>query len=495
MIRARAAVLAAALAVGAAAMTGCSPSGTAAKPQPADSATASSPVNYVPGTAQENNAPAGTGDFADGPANSPAAMKWVQLSAGAAGVLNPVVHNAAGFTLYRFDKDTTKPSKSNCNDACATTWPPVLVQPGSRIFLDGVSRADIGVVKRDDGALQITIGGWPVYRFSKDTAPGQANGQGVGGTWFAVTPEGGKAGQSPQGTDTNTQLDYQNGTAKQHDAPPNTGDMYNGPRNSPEAMKWVQLTAGSAGGLSPIVHDGAGFTLYRFDKDTTKPSKSNCNDACATTWPPILVQPGSRIFVDGVPTSEIGIVDRADGTRQVTIGGWPVYRFSKDTAAGQTNGEGVGGTWFAVSPHGGKVLRPTEGTGATSSAAPSAGASASASSPASAASSPASAPAGTPSAAAPSSPAASPVALGNGVVTLDSGLNFTEPDASENIAGPGCKNTGRGDLALSLDLSGGPVKIWTGRDCTGTSAVVTSSIPDLSKIGFDKKIASIRFGD
>ncbi|MGE7435519.1 hypothetical protein [Kitasatospora sp. NPDC001175] len=222
----------------------------------------------MPGTAQENNAPAGTGDFADGPANSPAAMKWVQLSAGAAGVLNPVVHNAAGFTLYRFDKDTTKPSKSNCNDACATTWPPVLVQPGSRIFLDGVSRADIGVVKRDDGALQITIGGWPVYRFKNDTAPGQANGQGVGGTWFAVTPEGGKAGQSPQGTDTNTQLDYQNGTAKRHDAPPNTGDMYNGPRNSPEAMKWVQLTAGSAGGLSPIVHDGAGFTLYRFDKDT-----------------------------------------------------------------------------------------------------------------------------------------------------------------------------------------------------------------------------------
>ncbi|MQS14803.1 hypothetical protein F7Q99_21695 [Streptomyces kaniharaensis] len=237
-----------------------------------------------------------------------------------------------------------------------------------------------------------------------------------------------------------------------------------------------------------VVHNAAGFTLYRFDKDIAKPSKSNCHDACATTWPPALVQPGSRIFVDGVPTSEIGIVDRADGTRQVTIGGWPVYRFSKDTAAGQANGEGVGGTWFAASPHGGKVLRPTDGTGAPSSATPSAGASASASSPASA-------PTGTPSAAAPSSPVTSPVALGNDVVTLDSGLNFTEPDASENIAGPGCKNTGRGDLALSLDLSGGPVKIWTGRDCTGTSAVVTSSILDLSKIGFDKKIASIRFGD
>ncbi|GAA2253629.1 hypothetical protein GCM10010430_41720 [Kitasatospora cystarginea] len=486
MIRARAATLAAVLAAGIAALTGCSPSGTTARPKPAESATASSPVSYVPGTARENNAPADTGDFAAGAANTAAAMKWVQLSVGAAGPLNPVVHNAAGFTLYRFDKDTAKPSKSTCDDACATTWPPVLVQPGSRIFLDGVSRSDVGVVKRDDGTFQVTIGGWPVYRFSKDTAPAQANGQGVGGTWFAVTPEGGKASQSRQGTDADTGLDYKNGTAKENNAPPNTGDQYSGPRNSPEAMKWVQLTAGSAGGLTPIVHDGAGFTLYRFDKDTAKPSKSTCNDACATTWPPVLVQPGSRIFVDGVPTSEIGIVTRADGTRQVTIGGWPVYRFSKDTAPGQANGEGVGGTWFAVSPHGGKVLRPAAESGApAASASPT---SASAAPSASAAASPSA------SAAAPSSTAGTPVALGSGVVTLDTGVNFTEPKGSEAVAGPGCKNVQKGDQASSLDLSGGPVKIWTGRDCTGSSAVVTSSVPDLGAIGFDRKIASIRFG-
>src|SRR5262249_33311209 len=201
------------------------------------------------------------------------------------------------------------------------TWPPVPARPCSRISLDGVSLSKAGTVRREDGTLQVTIGGWPVYRFSKDTAAGQTNGQGVGGTWFAVTPDGKKAGQSAQGMDAATGLNYQNGTAKQNHAAPNTGDFYNGPSNNPAAMKWVQLTAGSANGLNPIVHNGRGFTLYRFDKDTAHPSKSNCNGACAVKWPPVLVRPGSRIFVDGVDTDEIGIVRRGDGTRQVTIGG------------------------------------------------------------------------------------------------------------------------------------------------------------------------------
>src|SRR5262245_12020758 len=86
-------------------------------------------------------------------------------------------------------------------------------------------------------------------------------------------------------------LNFASGTAKQHNASPNTGDFFKGPRDNPAAMAWVELSAGSANGLRPIVHDGAGFTLYRFDKDTTHPSKSNCNGDCAVTWPPVLVRP------------------------------------------------------------------------------------------------------------------------------------------------------------------------------------------------------------
>jgi hypothetical protein len=173
-----------------------------------------------------------------------------------------------------------------------------------------------------------------------------------------------------------------------------------------------------------------------------------------------LVRTGSRIFVNGVPTSEIGIVKRADGSLQVTIGGWPVYRFSEDTAPGETNGEGVEGTWYAVSPQGQKVLPAI--TAANTSQ--------------------------------PSASASATVALANGSVILDSGTNFSEPSGSVGEAGPGCQTLSSPFTALSIQLAGGPIKIWSGPGCTGTSAVVTASIADLSAINFSPPIASILFG-
>lgn len=94
----------------------------------------------------------------------------------------------------------------------------------------------------------------------------------------------------------------------------------------------------------------AGATLYRFDKDAAKPPKATCNGACASTWPPLLAGGGSPT-VTGVDQALVGAVAREDGTRQVTLNGWPLYRFSKDTA-GATKGEGVGGTWHAIAPTG-----------------------------------------------------------------------------------------------------------------------------------------------
>jgi predicted lipoprotein with Yx(FWY)xxD motif len=340
------------------ALTACGLGNSApAGPQPSHTTTTNrATLTYKAGTAAANGAPDNTGDFAT--PGSAAAAQWVQLTSAAAGTLNPVVVNGAGFTLYRFDKDSANPSQSNCNGPCAVTWPPVLVNPTGKIFLNGVAKSEIGVVKRADGNLQVTIGGWPVYRFSKDTAPGQTNGQGVDGTWYGVTPDGQKAESSTPGTTTasasGTAPNYQTGTAAANGAPKTTGDFAS--PGTPAAAQWVQLSSAAAGNLNPVVVDGAGFTLYRFDKDSANPSQSNCNGACAVTWPPVVVNPTGKLFLSGVPKSEVGVVKRADGKLQVTIGGWPVYRFSKDTAPGQTNGEGVGGTWFAVSPKGAKVI-------------------------------------------------------------------------------------------------------------------------------------------
>ncbi|WP_211277898.1 hypothetical protein [Couchioplanes caeruleus] len=162
-------------------------------------------ADLVTGTAASSQALRGTGDWAAPKGGAPTgetatvAQKWVQLTAARAGNLNPVLVNGAGLTLYRFDQDTAKPSKSTCNGDCAAKWPPVTVKPGGRIFLAGVHKSKVGVVKRDDGRLQVTVGGWPVYRFAKDTAPGDTKGQGVGGTWFGVRPDGKKAGVDEAG--------------------------------------------------------------------------------------------------------------------------------------------------------------------------------------------------------------------------------------------------------------------------------------------------------
>jgi len=127
----------------------------------------------------------------------------------------------------------------------------------------------------------------------------------------------------------------------------------------PAAPAGPALTASPTAALGTVVVDGTGFTLYRFDKDKPKPSKSNCNGSCATQWPPVLVASAAEakeVKLDGVDAGAVNTVKRADGKLQLTIGGWPVYRYSGDKAAGETTGQGVGKVWFAVTPAGKKAV-------------------------------------------------------------------------------------------------------------------------------------------
>ncbi len=117
---------------------------------------------------------------------------WLALSAARNDILGTTVVNGKGFTLYRFDKDTAKPPVSNCFGACAKLWPPVKFT--SKMKLAGIPRSAIGNIMTKDGICQATVNGWPIYTYAKDTGPGRLDGQGVGGTWFAVAPDGSKAG-------------------------------------------------------------------------------------------------------------------------------------------------------------------------------------------------------------------------------------------------------------------------------------------------------------
>ncbi|MFF4749389.1 COG4315 family predicted lipoprotein [Streptomyces sp. NPDC002514] len=151
-----------------------------------------SALQVVDSTAQDAGL-SGTGGTVVGAAVQEAPPKWVQLSAVTSAPLSaPHLININQAALYRFDDDTADPSRSACNDACAAKWPPVTVQEGGNVYLAGVNPKAVGAIRRQDGQVQITVGGQPVYRFSGDGKPGDLNGQGLDGKWFAVGPAGEK---------------------------------------------------------------------------------------------------------------------------------------------------------------------------------------------------------------------------------------------------------------------------------------------------------------
>ncbi|MFJ9372883.1 hypothetical protein [Streptomyces sp. NPDC101455] len=112
------------------------------------------------------------------------------------------------------------------------------------------------------------------------------------------------------------------------------------------------LTAKAMNGLGNVVTDNNGKTLYRFDKDEPSPSKWTCKDACTMTWIPVIVQ--DSVQTSGVEKSLLGTVHR-NGRPQLTLAGWPLYRYVGDTAAGEANGQGKDGEWYAVAPSGQKA--------------------------------------------------------------------------------------------------------------------------------------------
>ena len=104
------------------------------------------------------------------------------------GDLGEFLVDAEGRTLYVFLNDS--PGTSVCEAECATNWPPATLGEGAALAAgDGVS-AQLGTLERDDGTVQLTLEGWPLYRYAGDAAPGDATGEGVGGVWFVARADG-----------------------------------------------------------------------------------------------------------------------------------------------------------------------------------------------------------------------------------------------------------------------------------------------------------------
>ncbi|WP_427017904.1 COG4315 family predicted lipoprotein [Pseudarthrobacter sp. P1] len=156
------------LALAVAALAGCS---------------SSTPAATAPGT----TAAPGTSSAAP---STPAGSSAAAVLKAATSTLGKIVVDAVGKTVYYFDKDTAGSGKSACSGGCAAVWPAV-VATSATPAVDGVT-GTVGTITRDDGTKQVTINGLPVYTYTPDAKPGDVTGQGFGGIWWVISPDGDK---------------------------------------------------------------------------------------------------------------------------------------------------------------------------------------------------------------------------------------------------------------------------------------------------------------
>src|SRR5664279_1313343 len=117
------------------------------------------------------------------------------------------------------------------------------------------------------------------------------------------------------------------------------------PQPAPTVVALVAAAFGSK------MVDGRGVTLYAFSLDT--PGTSKCTGECSSEWPPVRSPGGKPQPGAGVSASDVGDIQRPDGSDQVTFDGYPLYYYSGDASAGDSNGHGLsayGGQWSAVPP-------------------------------------------------------------------------------------------------------------------------------------------------
>ncbi|WP_194909969.1 COG4315 family predicted lipoprotein [Catenulispora rubra] len=116
------------------------------------------------------------------------------------------------------------------------------------------------------------------------------------------------------------------------------------PSSSTSGTSGTTVNSGSAavnGTQTTVLTAPDGHTLYYFTPDTAG-GKPTCTGGCAATWPALTAaSPTEATTAKGTLTVVSG---------QVVYNGHPLYEFTGDSAAGQANGEGSGGTWYAATP-------------------------------------------------------------------------------------------------------------------------------------------------
>ncbi len=125
----------------------------------------------------------------------------------------------------------------------------------------------------------------------------------------------------------------------------------------------ISTTKGSDG---TYLTGPSGRALYMWVADSG--GKSACSGACAKTWPPLIAS-STPTAVGAANAGDLGTITRADGTKQVTYRGHPLYFFVADTGAGVVKGQGsnsFGAKWWLVAPSGAAITTTGSTTAASS---------------------------------------------------------------------------------------------------------------------------------
>jgi len=115
------------------------------------------------------------------------------------------------------------------------------------------------------------------------------------------------------------------------------------PEPTPQ-KKGIQLANSTTFGA--VLTDKDGKTLYFFASDVA--GTPTCSGGCEAIWPIYYSADASTDL--NLNKAEVGEVTRADGRKQSTYRGYPLYYYASDAAAGEIKGDGVGGIWFVAKP-------------------------------------------------------------------------------------------------------------------------------------------------
>jgi predicted lipoprotein with Yx(FWY)xxD motif len=232
---------------------------------------------------------------------------------------------------------------------CDTVLWPALLTDGTPIAGPGVDPRLLGTVTRTDlglagvsSAQQVTYNGWPLYRFFRDTNPGDTVGANQNdpvtttpGIWYLLNPRGGIPATGPAELELET-------------APVDgTG---------PDA---TVLAARMDNDYTPF--PDTAFPVYTLsrDRETHRHHRGHhspwhqmrrvndaCQGLCSVYWPPLLTS-GWPEAGAGVDQRAIGVIMRPDGSWQVTYHHRPLYLFNGDAYVGGSSPVGMQGIYGA----------------------------------------------------------------------------------------------------------------------------------------------------